>query len=460
MTIRDLIEISLGNLWRSKLRSFLTISGVIIAIAAFVSMLSFGAGNQKYITDIYVNLGLFTNMHVFPKDKNDSDTATIVSLNTAAIQRLTDIPGVKLVYPYDAFEINVSFADSHFTTQARSLPLAATKIKLFAAILNGRTFSSDSADEVFVTHDFLERAGITEPDSVIGRELIICAKAASLDSALMNIFDDKDGGMQRRLEMIEYDSLIDLDYRRRLMRRELNEGVRRFVEGFMSRQLSIYDTVIIKGVTEGLKSHYINVAPIIIPEKKAAKLSAGGFGLGRNPIDLYNAARAGMLFNSDENKESRTYSRVTLNLDPYASQENIKDSVEAMGFRVFSFAEQFKEIQRFFLYYNLGLGIIGLIALATAALGIINTMVMSIVERRKEIGVIISLGADVREIKILFLAESAVIGAIGASIGIICGWAASRVVSAVMQAIMEREGVPAFDPFALPVWLIFLAPVF
>jgi putative ABC transport system permease protein len=460
MTIHDLIEISLGNLWRSKLRSFLTISGVIIAIAAFVSMLSFGAGNQKYITDMYVNLGLFTNINVYPKDKDDSDTTGIVPLNAAAIERLTNIPGVNLVYPYDAFEISVSYADSNFTVRARTLPLKATTIKLFSTILNGQTFSSDTADEAFVTHEFLEKAGISEPESVIGRELIICAKAASLDSALMNIYDDKDSSLQQRLEKIEFDSLKNLVYRRRLMRRELNEGISRFVDGYMTHQISIYDTLIIKGVTKELKSHFINLSPVIIPEKKAARLSAGGFGVGSDPLDLYNAARAGMLFKTEENKDGKTYSRVTLNLDPYASQEKIIDSVKAMGFRVFSFAEQFKEIRRFFLYYNLGLAIIGLIALATASLGIINTMVMSIVERRKEIGVIISLGADAREIKILFLAESAVIGAIGAAIGIICGWAASRVVSAVIQAIMKREGIPPFDPFALPVWLIFLALAF
>ena len=51
MTLRDLLDISIGNLWRMKLRAFLTIAGVVIAIAAFVSMLSFGAGNQQYITD-------------------------------------------------------------------------------------------------------------------------------------------------------------------------------------------------------------------------------------------------------------------------------------------------------------------------------------------------------------------------------------------------------------------------
>ena len=70
MTLRDLVVISTGNLWRMKLRAFLTISGIVIAIAAFVSMLSFGAGNQEYITNQFNDLGLFNTMQVYPKEKN------------------------------------------------------------------------------------------------------------------------------------------------------------------------------------------------------------------------------------------------------------------------------------------------------------------------------------------------------------------------------------------------------
>ena len=60
MTFRDLIDLSAGNLWRKKLRAILTVSGVIIAIATLVAMLSFAAGNHKYVTEGYSELGLLT----------------------------------------------------------------------------------------------------------------------------------------------------------------------------------------------------------------------------------------------------------------------------------------------------------------------------------------------------------------------------------------------------------------
>ena len=461
MTLYDLIETSVGNLWRSKLRAFLTISGVIIAIAAFVALLSFGAGNQKYITNLYTEFGLFTSMHVYPGESDENNaSAEGRILDDAAIRQLAEIPGVNLAYPYETFEITAYIADTHFTTKARVLPTQAVGTRLFSRMLGGKMFSSDSAGEAFITHEFLEKIGCDNPDSLIGRDLIISAQAPSLDSAIINIFKTEEGAFRERFENIKIDSLSHLNYRRRIMQQELNEGLKRFIEGFMERQLVVYDTLRILGVGEPVESYRISLAPVIIPRGTAHLLNAGGFGLGSNPMDLYEVARSGRLFNQEGNHDSRSYPRVFLDLDPYTPYEKVKDSVKALGFEAFSFAEQFKEMQRFFLYYNLGLAIIGLIALATASLGIINTMVMSIIERRREIGVIKSLGADEADIRIMFLSESAMIGAIGSTLGIICGWIGTRIVSMIMQAIMSKEGMPVFDPFAMPLWLILLAFAF
>jgi putative ABC transport system permease protein len=101
--------------------------------------------------------------------------------------------------------------------------------------------------------------------------------------------------------------------------------------------------------------------------------------------------------------------------------------------------------------------LIGFIALTTASLGIVNTMVMSTLERRREIGVLKSLGADERDIRFLFLAESGMIGVIGAAVGIIFGWLISRVASMVAKMFMAKEGIPQTELFALPFWLILIA---
>jgi putative ABC transport system permease protein len=84
-------------------------------------------------------------------------------------------------------------------------------------------------------------------------------------------------------------------------------------------------------------------------------------------------------------------------------------------------------------------------------------MVMSITERRKEIGVLKSLGADEGDIRRLFLVESGVIGAIGTCVGIVFGWLITRIISAVAQMYMRNQGIPGVDMFSLPVWLVLVA---
>ena len=131
--------------------------------------------------------------------------------------------------------------------------------------------------------------------------------------------------------------------------------------------------------------------------------------------------------------------------------------MEKLGFSEFRFAQEFEELQKFFFYFDLALSVVGLIALITASLGIVNTMVMSITERKREIGILKSLGADEGEIRGLFLVESGVIGVFGTIGGIALGWMIARIVSFIAQAYMRKEGIPEMELFAMPLWLILIA---
>jgi putative ABC transport system permease protein len=444
-----------------KLRALLTIAGVVIAIATFVALLSFAAGNQKFVTDAYQEMGLFTSMNVYEKDKpNDNDTAMVVPLNNEAVQKLSEIPGVVLAYPFIDFDVTVSIVDTQLTVKARSISNEALRTGRLKKLVGGYTFTTDTARECIVTHEFLEKVGKDDPDSLLGREMVIEARAISLDSALINVIDDRQSRIWDRLQDIVFDSLFNPNYRRLVMRRELNESVRRFIDGIMNRQVTVAETLIVKGVGEDLGPYRFRMAPVVIPVATARKLSAGGFGLGTDPTDLLALMRKGELFSSADSDENRNYPRITLETDPYVSHKEIIDSVEALGFEAFSFAQQFEKIQQFFMYYNLALGVIGLIALVTAALGIVNTMIMSITERRREIGILKSLGGDEREIKKMFLIESGIIGLAGSVIGIICGWVATRILAFIARRVMENMDMPVYDPFALPIWLILLAVAF
>jgi putative ABC transport system permease protein len=365
---------------------------------------------------------------------------------------------VNLAYPYDDFSVSVEILDTQLTLDAQVLPKVATETRLFSQIQSGRLFESDSAHEVLVTDNFIEKLNLESPDSLINKMIVISAEKLSFDSALVHLFNIDRAEFRKKLRDISYDSLTYPDYLEQVIGRELNDAARRFFKGFFNAPNIVSDTFVISGVINTNMGRRIRTRHIIIPLNAADKINPRG--LGGDPADLLSAVQSGNLFDAFTDNDSRTFGRVTLDINPSFSYAPIRDSVKSMGYKVFSFAEQFKEIRKFFFYFDIGLGILGLIALVTASLGIVNTMVMSIVERRKQIGVLKSLGADDNEIRLMFLVESGVIGSLGAIAGIIFGWIISRVASLIAKAYMAREGVGEFELFALPLWLVLIALAF
>lgn len=459
MNFRDLLTLALDNLRLMKLRTFLTTSGVVIAIAAFVAMLSFGAGNQELIERQYEDLGLFTTMLVYPPDNDEGQEGSGIKLDDEAVRAFAAIPGVRLAYPFDDFKVSVVIGDTQFSADAQALSIEAMETKMFSQFDAGEMFSSDSAHQAVVTGYFLEMAGIESPDSIIGKNLVITADLSSLDSAMAYLLRDEGGQLRERLSGIRLDSLRYGEYRTRIFKRELNDAAKRFVDGLLNAPMKISDTLVITGVLEGNRrgGHRLRTKSIIIPSFTARQFITGG--LPNDPLELFSAISGGDILGSTDGSATE-YPRVTLDIAPQVSHQVVRDSIQALGYRTFSYAEQFDEIRQFFMYFYLALGIIGFIALITASLGIVNTMIMSIVERFKEIGVLKSLGADEREIRFLFLVESGVIGSIGSILGIIFGWLITRAASLVAQMIMERQGIDGVELFALPLWLILIALAF
>lgn len=459
MKLHDFLTISTGNLWRMKLRAFLTISGVVIAIAAFVAMLSFGAGMQKNVSEQYQKLGLLTTMQVFPpKDNRPSDSSGAVILDSKAVAAISKIPGVRLVYPFNSFTVTAGIIDTQLSLSAQALPIEAMKTKAYSNFAAGSAFENDSAKEVVVTEELLRMLDIDRADSLIGKQLIISVSVASIDSGIVHIIPKMDSTLKQRVNEIQFDSLIHAAYIKRVVRQELGYAMGRFLDGFFNAKALVSDTLVIRGVLEGLHGGPIRVNPLIIPAATAARFSAGG--ITDDPAALFASLQSGTLLTADANQDSRSYPKITVDLEPDVPYTSIRDTIKALGYRTFSFAEEFAQMQKFFIYFDMALGVIGLIALITASLGIVNTMVMSIIERRREIGILKSLGADERDIRLLFLAESGLIGTIGATFGIIFGWLITRAASIVIKIIMQKQDIPEMELFALPPWLILTALLF
>jgi ABC-type antimicrobial peptide transport system permease subunit len=453
MTLPDIVANAAGNLWRMKLRSILTISGVVIAIAAFVSLLSFGVGMQKNVTEQFETLGLLSTLQVYPPRQEgvvDTTKARPV-LNLAAVKHLATIPGVKLAYPYDDFKVTAIFGDSVVSTTAQALAQAAVNTRLYSKLRAGNSFSGDSSHQAMVTDDFLKDAGIKNPDSAIGMPIVVSTKVSTIDSALAHVFQGAGRRLWHRLSESWQDSLWEQGYWLTVGRDIAAEAMSRFMHGLIVAQASVTDTLIVSGVVE--EPGHTRMGSIVIPAQTAARLNAGDFS--DDPTSMLAMLRSGELLRPQQTEGSaREFPRVTLDLDPNAPYEPVRDSVKALGYRTFSYADEFNQMRKFFLYFKLGLTMVGIIALVTASLGIVNTMVMSILERTREIGVLKSLGADDSDIRRMFLVESGLMGTIGATLGIGFGWVITLIATEIAHSHMAKEGIPLFALFSFPVWLI------
>ena len=455
MTFRDQAGIALANLWRMKLRASLTIAGIVIAIATFTAMLSFGVGNQQYVEEEFNDLGLFSMIQVYPREADSQEDSTTAELNDEGLWIISEVPGVDMVSPLHDFSVTAAMADSQQVVRAQPLPVGVVALPLYSRMAAGKIFLDDSSRQAIVTRDMAKAMGYDEPDSIIGQHLALSVKLSSLDSGLVNIFTGLDSTQRRRLRSMRIDSLMKRDYAEQVIRRELSDAAQRFLDGYMNAQMTVSDTVQICGVLEVRSGGRARVGSIILPVQVARHLTSGG--TSSDPTDLIQALNSGTLFAPIDESDHRTYRQATITVAPGVSHTTIVDSVEALGYRVFSYAQEFDEIRRFFVYFDLGLAVLGVIALITASLGIINTLLMSILERTREIGVMKSLGADDRDIQVLFLVESAAIGLSGSILGVGVGWVATRIASAIGRAIMAGEGVDLPELFALPIWLITLA---
>jgi putative ABC transport system permease protein len=131
-----------------------------------------------------------------------------------------------------------------------------------------------------------------------------------------------------------------------------------------------------------------------------------------------------------------------------------------MGFRTFSILDAAQTLQRFFVILDLFLGIFGSMALAVASLGIVNTLVMAVLERRREIGIMKALGATDRDIRRLFFAEAGTMGLFGGLIGVAIGWAIALAINWGTAFYLRQRNFPPETVTAVPWWLVGVAVSF
>jgi len=145
----------------------------------------------------------------------------------------------------------------------------------------------------------------------------------------------------------------------------------------------------------------------------------------------------------------------TVTVDSEENVEEVDTAIRETGLNTLALALFAKRLRVNMLLVGLAMGFVALVALIVAALGITNTMLMTVLERMHEIGVMKAIGARDIHIQLIFLVEGALIGLIGGGVGLLCGWLLSFPGDAVARWIIEKQTKTPFTEtlFAFPPWL-------
>ncbi|WP_160679956.1 FtsX-like permease family protein [Clostridium sp. C8-1-8] len=153
-------------------------------------------------------------------------------------------------------------------------------------------------------------------------------------------------------------------------------------------------------------------------------------------------------------ESEKGFNSLVLSADKIDNVEKVKNAVLSEGYQAVSNQDMIKDITKAFNNISLVLSILGIIVLFVAGLGIVNTMVMSIYERTRSIGVMKSVGANNSSIRSIFLVQSGTIGFIGGITGIIISVGIFKIIQLGLIAYLKASKIDITFNFSIPLWLI------
>ena len=423
MKARDLTDLALRNLREALFRNALTTLGVAVGVASLVAMLSLGVGLQELASKRLSQSGLFDTILVTPKNnfrgggrpqrEEQQPGKPVRVLDEGARKEIEKFPNVVEVYPQIRFFTEVRFNNKPFATVVAGMPESSKNSGSFDG-MKGHFFSSPAADEAILQIEFTKEIS-ENTDSLIGQELILrYAERQALQANGVGSADhtaEPSGGF----------SVVPKELRLKI--------------------IGIVETEPAQGY-----GGYGN-ARLLIPLETAATLRAAQVN------DLRDIVR-------DSAANKTTYASLSVRARSPSQVEAVEASIKNFGFNAFSLLDASKSLRTFFSVFDSLLGIFGALALAVATLGIVNTLVMSILERRREIGVLKALGAADSDVQRLFFVEAGVMGLLGGILGVTFGWLLGRAVTYGTNVYLHRQNLNSIELSSVPWWLVVAALVF
>jgi ABC-type antimicrobial peptide transport system permease subunit len=488
MKFSDILRLALRNLRESRLRATLTTVGVVVGVAVIITMVSFGLGLQRNAVQRFKDLDLFNEITVTGRsldslvstalaggnksepdederrqrrgeggNRNASDATRV--LDDAAIKEIGAQPGVASVEP--SVDLMV-YVRANNRLKLRSVggalvPNQASRFKNFSA---GRMIASADANEAVVDESFLKAFGYEKSADAIGQTLELLAppgssrasdaKTAGSDVESGSGEKSKTGAGREQRKQSADDSGMSFFGLPLGGGRGADEAPQENLVAMTVKVVGVLKPEIEGGPGNGRQFRgLMPVSGIYIPLVSARDLSRK-YRSSISQVALQLARASGALKEGEAEGYPMAVVRVT---DPDILTD-VQKGLNQRGFSTFSISDQLKEIRTVFLIINSSLGLLGGISLLVASFGIANTMIMSILERTREIGIMKAIGAEDGEIKLIFFVEAALIGLAGGVIGSLAAWGIDALSNRIAyHYLLKPRGVSYVSFFSLPPYL-------
>lgn len=430
MKISDLLKLSLTNLLRRKMRTVLTVLGVVIGTASIVVMVSLGIGMSRALIGSFADNGSLTTITVMSDMNSTKQDTELTDGHIEAFRRIPHVTGV-------SGDLSVSFSAVCGNAKNDYISLHGVSQDYLKGIKlePGSTIPGPGEEPMklifgnAVGSNFYVGNDWNNPKTINPRKDTVFYTFPEPDSSMKNQVTVTGGDGSSEDSGGDTDGM-DSGTRQNPAKKYILEccGVTEGGSDTYS-QYSFNCYTDIDTLKNFLKKIY---KKNLVPSPRTNK--------NGKPIRYY------------------VYDEAFVMVDEYRNVQAVQKTLNEMGYQATSDAEMLESVKQTMNIVQLVLGGIGGVALLVAAIGIMNTMMMSIYERTKEIGIMKVLGCDMRDIRNMFLSESAMIGFFGGVIGILFSFLVSFIINTLASRGVASSflglGSDNLSISVIPLWLI------
>lgn len=417
MKFFDLLRMSSSNLWKRKVRTILTVLGVVIGVASIVVMISFGLGLSRTLVAQYESWGSLTQITVY--EPWSGDNLEDMRLDDDLVREIEALDHVESVWPILQTSVIAKYGSYQSWLQIQAVPKEAFP-EMNIDVGEGRLPGEDDELTFFYGSRVLQDFYNVKTGGSSYWETGVLPDIDLMNDPIFIIFDTDAYWASQYTDENGQNTPAPKKYMIPAC------GVEAMVEDSWS-QYCWYTLCDIDQLVPQLRRIFKNK---VIPGQPTTKT-------GKPYKEIF-------------------YNQLTVNVDEMDNVMEVLNYLTGLGYNANSNTEWLQSEQEQMNTVQLVLGAIGAVSLLVAAIGITNTMMMSIYERTKEIGVMKVLGCDLRNIRSLFLMEAGFIGLIGGVVGLALSFGLSAAINNAVRATGQYEQGISY----IPIWLVLLSLVF